>query len=160
MSFPIKNLKWLVLSLVVLLLDQLTKFWVTQHLAPGEVFAVLPFFNLSLSFNAGAAFSFLAEAGGWQLIFFSVISISAIVALSIWLLKLPQSAATQATALALIIGGAAGNLVDRLRFGYVTDFLDFYYQHWHFATFNVADSAICVGATVLVLGNFLSSKLR
>ncbi len=151
MALKIKNLNWLYLSLIVWLLDQVSKFVILYYLHPAQSVAVIPFFNLSLSFNSGAAFSFLANAGGWQLIFFSAISVIAIIVLSIWLLKLPAQSALQASALALVMGGAAGNLTDRIRMGTVTDFLDFYYQNWHFATFNVADSTVCLGAALLIL---------
>ena len=153
-----KNFHWLYLSLTVVIIDQITKSWVLEHLQAGNTFPVLPFFNLSLSFNSGAAFSFLADAGGWQLIFFSAISIAAIILLSFWLVSLQKTSWSSAGALALVIGGAAGNLIDRVRVGYVTDFLDFYYQHWHFATFNVADTAICIGAALLLLNNFLQTR--
>ena len=158
MRWQIAHLKWLIISLVVVVLDQLSKMWILTFLRPAEIFPVLPFFNLSLSFNSGAAFSFLADAGGWQLVFFSAISMVAIILLSIWLVSLQKTSWSSAGALALVIGGAAGNLIDRVRVGYVTDFLDFYYQHWHFAMFNVADAAICIGAALLLLNNFLQTR--
>lgn len=156
MSLSTKNLNWLSLSAFILVLDQLSKYIVTHFLVSGEVFAVFPFFNLNLSYNRGAAFSFLAGANGWQLLFFSVISLLAVILLTFWLLKLKKKSHLEAFAIALIIGGALGNLVDRLQLGYVVDFLDFYYQHWHYATFNVADSAICVGAALLIFKGFRS----
>lgn len=158
MSLSTKNLNWLSLSAFILALDQLSKYFVTHFLVNGEVFAVFSFFNLSLSHNRGAAFSFLAEAGGWQLLFFSSISILAVILLTFWLLKLKTNARLEAFAIALIIGGAVGNLVDRLQLGYVVDFLDFYYQQWHYATFNVADSVICMGAALLILNGFRSKS--
>ena len=151
-----KNLVWLFLSAFILLLDQSSKYCVVHSLAFGEFVSVLPFFNVTLSYNSGAAFSLLANAGGWQLIFFSVISIAVVVLFSYWLLKLKPYSVLQSSALSLIIGGAIGNLWDRVHLGVVVDFLDFYYKHWHFATFNVADSAICIGAALLILHGIFS----
>lgn len=148
-----------VLSLVVVLLDQGTKAYMSRLLPlcePGncQSIPVLPFFNLTLLHNQGAAFSFLNDAGGWQrwLLVFISTSVSAVVA--IWLYRVYRQEKLLALALALVLGGAVGNLIDRVVTGYVVDFLFFYYHNWSFPAFNVADSAISVGAALLVLDMF------
>lgn len=140
---------WLALSVVVIVLDQLTKQWVSQSLGFGEVLPVMPSFNLVLAHNAGAAFSFLAGAGGWQRGFFSGIAVVAAVVI-IHLLRKHHGEKLFSLALALILGGALGNLIDRVRFGHVVDFLDFYIQAYHWPAFNVADMAITAGAGLLI----------
>jgi len=140
---------WLALSAVVIVLDQLTKLWVSQALGAHEVIPLTPFFNLVLAHNAGAAFSFLAGAGGWQRGFF--IGIAAVAALVIvYLLRKHHGEKLFSLALALILGGALGNLIDRIQFGHVVDFLDFYVQGYHWPAFNVADMAITGGAGLLI----------
>lgn len=145
---------WFLLSIVVVLIDQFTKFLVVHHLTPAQAITLLPFFNIILRYNQGAAFSFLGGAGGWQVLFLSVISIVVIIALLIWLLRLHYPNSWTACALSLIIGGAAGNLIDRLRSAVVIDFFDFHIGNWHYATFNVADSAIVAGVLMLLLQTF------
>lgn len=154
--FPMKyNAKiispWLFLSAFILLLDQLTKHWVLLRLTPLEMVHVLPFLNIVLRFNAGAAFSFLGAATGWQVYFLSFVSIAVSVALVVWLFRLPASAWLLACPVSLVLGGALGNLIDRLQFHYVIDFVDFHVGAWHFATFNLADSAVSIGATWLII---------
>lgn len=144
-------LPWLYLSLVVLIIDQVSKWMITQHLQLFESVPVLPFLNLTLKYNTGAAFSFLGDAGGWQRWLFCGISLAVSVGIIIWLYYLPKAERWTAFALALILGGAIGNLYDRLTYGHVIDFIDFYIKDWHYATFNVADSAITVGAVMLAL---------
>lgn len=146
-----KNGLWLLLSIVIIGLDQLSKYLVVQHLQFQQPYFLTPFFNLNLNFNAGAAFSFLSNAGGWQIHLFQGISIVASIVLIAWLLLLKPSENIKALGLSLIIGGAIGNLIDRVRLNYVVDFFDFHINTWHFATFNVADSAVCVGAFFLIL---------
>ena len=143
-------IRWLLLSLVVILLDQLSKFWIAGAFHFGESSALLPFFNLVHAHNTGAAFSFLAGEAGWQRFFFIGIALAAS-ALIVYLLKKHAAERWFCLALSLILGGALGNLIDRVRLGYVIDFLDFYYASWHFPAFNVADSAITVGAALLIL---------
>ncbi len=146
---------WLLLAAAVVLADQLTKWWVLHSFHPGEVRQVLPFFNLVLTFNEGAAFSFLSEAGGWQRWFFVAVTLGVSLALLVWLRRLAPGERRTALGLALVLGGAWGNLVDRLRLGRVTDFLDFHWQGWHWPAFNLADSAITLGVVLLL---FLSGK--
>lgn len=144
------NARWLVISLVVVILDQWTKTLVQQGLEYGERIPVLPFFNLTLAYNPGAAFSFLADAGGWQRYFFTAVAVVAIVVMFVWLMRL-QGERMVALALALVLGGAVGNLWDRVVLGHVVDFLDFHWAGYHFPAFNVADSAITVGAILLII---------
>jgi len=149
-----KNLYWLLISVIVIVADRFTKDFVSDALSMHEIIPVAPFLNITLSHNMGAAFGFLHQAGGWQQYFFTGIAISVSLALIIWLCRLPSSDRWTACALALIIGGALGNLWDRLMFGYVVDFIDFYIRTWHFSTFNIADTAICIGAGILLLTAF------
>ena len=151
---------WLLLALAVAFLDQLTKWWVLGSFEPGEVLPVLPVFNLVLTFNEGAAFSFLSDAGGWQRWFFIVLTILVSVVLSAWLWRLPRGEGWTAAALSLVLGGALGNLVDRVRSGRVTDFLDFHWQQWHWPAFNLADSAITAGVVLLILATWRSEGSR
>ena len=147
-------LKWgyaLLLSAVIVILDQLTKYWIQQHFQLYEFLAITPFFNLTLAHNTGAAFSFLADAGGWQRWFLAVVAAGMSVFLIVWLRQLRRGQVWQAVALALVLGGAIGNLWDRLAYGYVIDFLDFYWGAYHWPAFNVADSAITVGAIMLMI---------
>lgn len=152
------GLSWLWLTILLVAIDRYTKNWSVTHLVFQEPREILPFFNLTLAYNTGAAFSFLHAASGWQNIFFSSIAflISAVVV--VWLYKTPARERWLSAALSLILAGAVGNAWDRLTYGYVIDFLDFHYQDWHFAIFNVADSAICVGAFILCLQWLRSAK--
>ncbi len=136
---------YLWLSALVVVLDQITKVWVQQVLRPYQVEPVLPVFNLTLVFNEGAAFSFLADAGGWQRPVFVVLAVVVSVALAVWLVRLTPRQRWLAAGLALVLGGAVGNLIDRVLFGHVVDFLDFHWAGWHWPAFNVADSAITLG---------------
>ena len=151
-------LKWLWLSLLVIILDQFSKYMVSDLLHLYESVAVLPFFSITLLHNSGAAFSFLAGAGGWQRWLFTAIALVVSVAIVVWIKRLPTKEKWQAAALALILGGALGNVIDRLRFGYVVDFLDVYYQKWHWPAFNVADSAITVGVAILLMAVLRGDK--
>ena len=145
-------MRWLWLSAAVIALDQLTKYWVLAAFRPGEELPLTSFFSLVLAFNSGAAFSFLAGAAGWQRWFFMAIALIAC-AFMLWLLK-RGGTKIFCTAIALIIGGALGNLYDRIVIGRVVDFLLFHYHDWHYPAFNVADSAITVGAAALILESF------
>ncbi|OGO92887.1 MAG: signal peptidase II [Coxiella sp. RIFCSPHIGHO2_12_FULL_44_14] len=142
---------WLGLSIVVVLLDQWSKYWAVHHLVIGEPWVWLPFLNLMLNINAGAAFSFLGNAGGWQVYLFSAISwvVAGILTVGLWGVR--RSDYLMAIGMSLILGGALGNGIDRVRLFYVIDFFDFHVGAWHFATFNVADSAICIGAVLLII---------
>ena len=142
-------LKWLAVSLVVILADQATKLLVLREFALHESVAVTPFFNLVLVYNRGAAFSFLAGASGWQREFFIAIALAAS-AWVVYLLRKHPRETLFAFSLSLILGGALGNLIDRLLYGAVVDFLDFHAYGYHWPAFNVADSAITCGAALLV----------
>ncbi|WP_088177737.1 signal peptidase II [Methylobacillus glycogenes] len=144
---------WLVLSAVVIALDLYSKHLVVQAFEYGEHLSLTSFFDLVRYHNEGAAFSFLAGAGGWQRIFFSVIALGASIVIIRLLRKHPGQ--TQfCLGLSLVLGGALGNLYDRLTLGYVVDFLFFHYQEYYWPAFNVADSAICVGVVLLVWDSF------
>ena len=145
--------RWLGLSALVIVLDQLSKAWISSHFAYGENLAILGVFNLVLAHNTGAAFSMLNDAGGWQRWMFSAIAVVASVWI-VWLLRKHPQQKLFCLALALILGGALGNLMDRIAYGYVVDFLDFHWDSHHFPAFNVADSAITCGAALMLLDSF------
>jgi len=144
--------RWLLLAAAVIALDLATKAWITALFREGQELPVTPFFSLVLAYNSGAAFSFLAGAYGWQRWLFTGIAIAASVFL-VWMLKRGGSRVL-CTGLALILGGALGNLWDRIMIGRVTDFLLFHYGGWSWPAFNVADSAITIGAALLILDSF------
>jgi len=145
-------LSWLALSAVVIALDQLTKHIALGALQPYAPHEVIPgLLNWTLAFNTGAAFSFLHDAGGWQRWLFSALAVTVSLVLIVWLRRLPRSDWRTALPLSLVIGGALGNLIDRMRFGHVTDFIEVYYGQWSWPAFNIADSAICVGAVLLIV---------
>ena len=150
-------LRWLSLSAVIVFADQLSKAWITARYQLFESEPMTSFFNLVLVMNSGAAFSFLAGAGGWQKWFFVVLAISVCTWL-IFMLRQHQTERLLSAALALILGGATGNLIDRLRFDAVVDFLDFHYAGLHFPAFNVADSAITVGVGMMLVYEFCRPK--
>jgi len=143
-------LAWLGVATLVVLFDQLSKIAVTKILAYGQSIRITSFFNLVLAYNKGAAFSFLASESGWQRYFFTGISIFAVLFI-LFLLKRHAGQKLFCWALALILGGAVGNLIDRVLYGHVIDFLDFYVRGWHWPAFNVADSAITIGAVLFVI---------
>lgn len=155
MTINIKH--WFGLSMLIIVLDQLTKWWLADALQYGESLPLTSFFNLVHAHNSGAAFSFLAGEGGWQRFFFIGIALAASM-LMIHLLRKHAQERVFCFALSLILGGALGNLIDRVRFGYVIDFLDFYYAGYHFPAFNVADSAISVGAALLIWDSLRTTK--
>jgi len=142
-------LRWLALAAVLVLLDQISKYWFDATYQYGERVAVLPFFDFTLLYNPGAAFSFLADGQGWQRWLFSVIAL-AVVVLILSLLRKHPTQKLFCCALALVLGGAVGNLIDRVQYGHVVDFLLFYWNDWHFPAFNVADIAISCGAALLI----------
>jgi signal peptidase II len=142
----------LALAAVLILLDQASKLAVLRLLEPHQTIPVVPGFNLTLAFNRGASFSFLADAGGWQRWLFSGIALAASVIIVILLRRTPPAERLNGLGLSLVLSGAVGNLIDRLWLGHVVDFFDVYYRAWHFPAFNIADSAITVGAALLVLG--------
>ena len=150
--------KWGWLSLLVIVLDQLTKYLAETLLVMHQPVAVLPSFNLMLTYNTGAAFSFLADAGGWQRWFFLILGVVISAGLLVWLYRLRPSEKWLALALALILGGALGNMIDRVWLGQVIDFIQLYYERWYWPAFNIADSAISVGAVLLVLDSLRTKQ--
>lgn len=151
-------LKWLWISLITIALDQYTKWLASSQLEMYERIEVTSFFNFTLAHNTGAAFSFLSDAGGWQRWFFTVLALGVSTFLIMWIRKLKPQEVSTALSLSLIVGGAIGNVIDRIRFGYVVDFLDFYWNDMHWPAFNIADSAISVGAVLLLVLSFKQEK--
>ncbi|MBM3344031.1 MAG: lipoprotein signal peptidase [Betaproteobacteria bacterium] len=149
--------KWLLLALAIVVVDQIVKYVIVQKFVLHETLYVTSFFNLVRVHNSGAAFSLLADAGGWQRVFFIVVAVVASVWV-VWLLKHHPQQRLFCLALALILGGAIGNLIDRVLFGYVVDFVQVHYGGWYFPAFNVADAAISVGAALLIWDGFFPSK--
>jgi signal peptidase II len=147
-------LPWLGLALVIVILDQFTKVLILGYYQLGDSTYVLPFFNVVRAHNTGAAFSFLAAASGWQRWLFTGIGIAATVFI-VWLLRSHSQQKLFAFALACILGGAVGNVIDRLLHGYVVDFIQVHWRNWYFPAFNVADSAITIGAVCLILDELL-----
>lgn len=145
---------YLLLAAVVIIFDQLSKLWILNNLELYQSIPIIPSFSIVYARNYGAAFGFLNDAGGWQTIFFTVVALLVSIVLIVWLKRIATTERQLAYALALILGGAIGNLIDRLQFNYVVDFLLFYYQNWQFPAFNVADSAISVGAALLLIDSF------
>ena len=147
-------LPWLALAVIIILADQFAKVLILGYYQLGDSTRVTSFFNIVRVHNHGAAFSFLAGSGGWQRWLFTGIGVAAAV-LIVWLLKSHAGQKLFAFALACILGGALGNVIDRLMYGYVVDFLDFHWRGWHFPAFNLADSAITLGAACLILDELL-----
>lgn len=139
------------LSLIVIVFDQASKYLASVFLTPYKPLPVFPMFNFTLAYNSGAAFSFLSGAGDWHRWFFAGFSFIVSVILAVWLYRTESQARFLLAGISLILGGAIGNLIDRALDGYVIDFIDVYYKHHHFATFNLADSAICIGAGFFLL---------
>lgn len=159
-QFKAHNLMWLGLAVLAIILDQWTKGIAVAHLNYAEPIPVLPFLNWTLLHNYGAAFSFLSDAGGWQRYFFT--SLAGIVSLVFifWLMRMPKTLKVLPLAIALILGGAVGNLIDRVVLGYVVDFIHVYYNNSHFPAFNIADSAITLGTILLLIDSFFLEKKR
>lgn len=146
------GLLWLWLTAFVIVIDKLTKMLAVENLTPYKPLVILPFFNLTLAFNKGAAFGFLHQASGnWQNIVFSIIAVIVCLMILFWLKRSKFRDYLFNISLALIMGGALGNVWDRLVYGFVVDFFSFHLGEWHFAIFNVADSVICIGAALLIL---------
>jgi signal peptidase II len=153
----------LLVVLLLVVLDQATKQLAISELVPGVANPVFPWLNWTLLFNRGAAFSLLADAGGWQRLFLVAVSIGVAGVITVMLWRLPAQQKLQSSALVLLLAGALGNLIDRLRFGEVTDFIQVHYAGWYFPAFNVADSAITVGVIALIwveLSNWRSESMR
>jgi signal peptidase II len=151
-------LRWLILIVLIVAADQATKLWVLAALEPYQVIPVAPSFNLTLVFNEGAAFSFLADAGGWQRWLFAGLAVAVSAGLLVWLKRLEEHERLTGAALSLVAGGALGNLIDRVAYGHVVDFVDLYWRTWHWPAFNVADSAITAGVALLLLDAVLPKK--
>lgn len=142
---------WLFVSAAVVWADMETKSWASEVLTLYRPREILPWLNMTLAHNYGAAFSFLSDAGGWQRWFFTILASIVSLVLIVWVLRLPRRQWLTGLALSLVIGGAIGNLVDRVQLGYVVDFIDVFYKSWHWPAFNVADSAITCGVILLIL---------
>lgn len=153
-------LPWLWLSVTVIALDQLSKWWAVHALQPAGVpHAVVPgFLNWTLAFNRGAAFSFLADGSGWQRWFFVLLALAISAVLVVWMGRTPRRDWRTGLPLALIVGGALGNLIDRLHAARVTDFIQVYYQQWSYPVFNLADCGITVGAVLLIAFSLFAGK--
>lgn len=158
-KFNLKNLHWLWLGLVILVLDQWSKTYFENLLDLGQSIDLLPVFSWTLAYNTGAAFSFLHDAGGWQRWFFIALALGVCSAMTVWLTRLPANAKVLMAGIGLLVGGALGNVYDRFVLGYVIDFIHVHYQTWHFPAFNVADCGITIGAALLIVDSlFLESK--
>jgi signal peptidase II len=151
--------KWLLFAAVLVLLDQYTKYLAVENIRPGSSIPVLPFFSLVLTYNTGAAFSFLAGATGWQRWFFVFIALGASI-LIIWMLHKHRSNVFLCFGLALILSGAIGNVIDRMTVGAVVDFILVYWREYHWPAFNVADSCISVGAAMVIWDGFMRTPSR
>ncbi|MDH3419413.1 MAG: signal peptidase II [Gammaproteobacteria bacterium] len=152
-------LRWLAVAAIVVGLDQWTKLLILSNFAEFDSIVLLPVLEFMRLHNEGAAFSFLAGASGWQRWLFIVLGIAVSIGITVWLYKLPsRGQSLLAAALSLVMGGAIGNVIDRARFGYVVDFIRVHYEQWYFPAFNVADSAITVGAGLLILDSLLHAK--
>ena len=138
------------IALLVVVLDQITKIWIDGALALYERIPITSFFNITKAYNPGAAFSFLSEAGGWQRWFFTVVSAAVSVLLIVWIRRMTAGERWLGIAISLVLGGAIGNLIDRLLYGHVVDFIQLYWRDWYFPSFNVADAAISGGAAILI----------
>ena len=153
-------LRWLWLSALIIVIDLATKYWVSSALNYNDPIAILPVFDLRLLHNTGAAFSFLAAEAGWQRWLFAVIAILVSGFILRWLRETPKSVTTLALAYTLILGGALGNLFDRIVHGYVVDFISLHYSGWYFPAFNIADMAITCGAGLLIIDMLFFAKAR
>lgn len=149
---------WYLLALVVIALDLLSKYYASVQLNYGEPVVVTSFFNFTLSHNPGAAFSFLRDAGGWQRWFFTALAFAVSVMLVIWIARIAANKKLETFALTMILGGAVGNLCDRIQHGYVVDFIEVHYQSNYFPIFNLADSAITLGAILLILDMLMTRE--
>jgi len=147
-------IRYFMVTIVVVFLDQASKHWAMIALTPFEPQLVLAFFNYTLAFNTGAAFSFLHNAGPWHQWFFVAISIFMSILIVIWMLRVPKTEGYFLIGLSLILGGALGNLIDRAHYGFVVDFIQLHFHNHYWPIFNIADSAICIGAFVLLLELF------
>lgn len=155
-----RKLWWLIVSAFVILLDYGSKHYMLAHFEPYQPWIVTSFFDLTLAFNKGAAFSFLNAASGWQNIFFIVVAALVSVVLLVWLVRLKSVEKMNALAISLILGGAWGNIYDRFVYGFVIDFIDIHIGQYHWPIFNIADSAICIGAAIMLLLSWCSEDTK
>lgn len=160
MQFNKRNAYWLLITVLIVGLDLWTKHLASTQLSYARPVEILPILNFTLLHNPGAAFSFLSDAGGWQRWFFTAVSAVVSVVLLVWITRLKQSEKLLAVSLALILGGALGNLYDRVSLGYVIDFISVHYNDWYFPAFNIADSAITVGAALMIIDMFFGEQAR
>ena len=151
-------LRLLWLSLLVVVLDQWSKHWIVANFREYEVLTVWPVFNLTLVYNTGAAFSFLSDAGGWQRWFFVTVGVLVSLIMVVWLARLQPRERWTALGLALVVGGAVGNLIDRIVLGKVVDFLQWHWQDWYWPSFNLADSAITLGVVLLLIDGLFGER--
>jgi len=152
---------WLLLSALIVIADQVSKEYITRHLGEFEFRTVLPILDITRMHNVGAAFSFLASASGWQRWLFIGLAVSVSVAIVIWLCRMHRGASSLlAAGLSMVLGGAVGNVIDRIRLGHVVDFIHFHWDRAYFPAFNVADSAITVGAGCLLLDALIDSRRK
>jgi signal peptidase II len=149
---------WLLLSALVVLADQVSKSYITSHYGEFEFTTVLPILDITRMHNVGAAFSFLATASGWQRWLFISLAVVVSIGIVVWLYRMPRSQGLLACGLSLVLGGAIGNVIDRVRLGAVVDFIHFHWDRAYFPAFNIADSAITVGAACLILDALLEPK--
>lgn len=156
--FTETGLRWLWLTIICLFADQVTKQLVANNMDLYQSIDILPFFNITYVHNPGAAFSFLADQGGWQRWFFTAIAAIASIVFIVWLAKTPKQQKLLSVAFALMLSGAVGNLIDRVLFGYVIDFIDFYGFGYRFPAFNIADSMIFIGAALMILDSFKNGE--
>ena len=157
-KFKSTGLAWLWVTIIVLAIDRITKYLALEYLPPYSPVPIFPHFNLTLAYNTGAAFSFLGKASGWQIWFFGAIALIVSIGILCWLYKLSSKNRWLSIALTLVVGGALGNLLDRFLYAHVIDFLEFYAGNWYWPAFNIADSAICVGAFMLLIDAIFFKK--
>lgn len=165
LSFKQSGLVWLWITLILLILDQSTKIWADNNLAPvygGPIIEVMPHFDLNLAYNYGAAFSFLGDQDGWQRWFFTVIAIGISLLLLFWMWKTPKQNKLANIGMAMVLSGAIGNVYDRIAYGYVIDFIDWYVAKdgYHWPTFNIADSVILIGVGLLLIDSFKNPETK
>ena len=144
------------IAIVTIVIDQITKWIASSNLEMHDPVAVMPSFNFTLMHNYGAAFSFLSNAGGWQRWFFTIVAAVISVVLVVWITRLKSNEKWLGIGLSLVLGGAIGNLIDRVSYGYVVDFIQWYYDRFYWPAFNIADSAIFVGTAILLLSTFFT----
>lgn len=146
------------IAIITIVIDQITKWIASNNLAMHDPVPVMPSFNFTLMHNYGAAFSFLSDAGGWQRWFFTIVAAVISVVLVVWIVRLKAHEKWLGIGLSLVLGGAIGNLIDRVSYGYVVDFIQWYYDRFYWPAFNIADSAIFVGTGILLLSTFFTKE--